>query len=177
MENERLDIINRFLSQYGLSFDTISKSRMEQFEKVDYAIQDRLNEINHAKEILRRKTINVTTISNDTGIARKTFYNNDLLRLYVESFSTESDNKMTAVANLERLKEKYDEAERQIKLFLLRDIDIENLRNENTKLQAEIQNLENRNRTLEEQFEKIQAELNGQKMSHKIVMIDKSDVN
>ena len=53
---------------------------------------------------------------------------------------------------------------------------LKNLRNENTKLQAEIQNLETRNRTLEEQFEKIQAELNVQKMSHKIVMIDKSDV-
>ena len=38
-------------------------------------------------------------------------------------------------------------------------------------------NIKTRNRTLEEQFEKIQAELNGQKMSHKIVMIDKSDVN
>ena len=159
MENKALNRINGFLSHHGANIDTISKSRLSQFEKIDAAIQVRLAEVQKAQEILKGRPINVSTIASDTGIARKTFYNNDLLRLFVEEYSTSPDDRTASQSDLERLKNKYDEAERQIKQFLLRDLETENLRHENMRLQAEIQNLENRNRSLEAQHEKLQTEI------------------
>jgi len=159
MENEALTRINSFLAQHGASSETISKSRLAQFEKVDAAIQVRLTEIQKAHDILKGRPINVSTIATDTGIARKTFYNNDLLRSFVEAYSTSPEDRTASQGDLERLKNKYDEAERQIKQFLLRDLETENLRHENMRLQAEIQNLENRNRSLEAQHEKLQTEI------------------
>ena len=68
------------------------------------------------------------------------------------------EDRTASQGDLDRLKGKYDEAERQIKQFLLRDIETENLRRENMRLQAEIQNLEKRNSSLETQCEQLQSE-------------------
>lgn len=159
MENEALRRINSFLVQNGTSTETISPSRLAQFEKVDAAIQIRLEEIQKAHDILKGRPINVSTIATDAGIARKTFYNNDSLRLFVETYATSPDDKTASQGDLDRLKDKYNEAERKIKQFLLRDIETENLRHENMRLRAEIQNLETRNRSLEDQYEKVQHEM------------------
>ena len=158
MENEKLTRINSFLAQHGASSETISKSRMAQFEKVDAAIQTRLAEIKKAQDVLKGRPINVSTIATDTGIARNTCYNDELLRLFIEAYSTSPEDRTASQGDLDRLKGKYDEAERQIKQFLLRDIETENLRRENMRLQAEIQNLEKRNSSLETQCEQLQSE-------------------
>ena len=77
------EIAEENLTKNGASIDTISKSRLAQFEKVDAAIQTCLSEARKEHDLLKTNPINVSTIVADTSIARKTFYNNDLLRLYV----------------------------------------------------------------------------------------------
>ena len=79
------EIAEENLTKNLASIDTISKSRLAQFEKVDAAIQTRLSEAMKEHDLLKTNPINVSTIVADTSIARKTFYNNDLLRLYVNS--------------------------------------------------------------------------------------------
>ena len=71
MENDALKRISDFLAQNGVSIDTISKSRLAQFEKVDAAIQTRLFEVKKAQDLLKTNPINVSTIAADTSIARK----------------------------------------------------------------------------------------------------------
>lgn len=156
MENEKITRINEFLVRHGASIDTISKQKIAQFEKVDDAVQARLAEINRAKDILQGKSINVSVIAADTGIARKTFYNNELLRLYVEEHSSMCDEKTASAGDMERLKARCEELEEQVRLFLLRDFETENLHHENMRLQVEIQNLQSRNTSLEEQYEQLQ---------------------
>lgn len=158
MENEKVTRINEFLARHGASIDTISKQKLAQFEKVDDAIQARLAEINKAKEILQGKPINVSVIATDTGIARKTFYNNELLRLFMEEYSSPSDDKTASAGDVERLKARCAELEQQVRLFLLRDLETENLRHENMRLQAEIQTVQDRNTALEEQYETLQED-------------------
>lgn len=161
MENEKVTRINEFLNRHGASVDTISKQKLAQFEKVDDAIQTRMVEINKAREILSGRPINVSVIAEDTGIARKTFYNNELLRLFVEEYSSSLDEKSASGGDVERLRAKCEELERQVRLFLLRDVETENLRHENMMLQVEIQNLQTRNTALEEQYEKLQEDYAG----------------
>ena len=83
--DERLNRIQAFLKKNNTSIEALTKGRIAQFEKVDDAIQAKLQAITQAQETLKATSINVSVISTDTGISRKTFYNNDLLRQYVES--------------------------------------------------------------------------------------------
>lgn len=158
MASEKLTRINEFLARHNASIDTISKQKLVQFEKVDDAIQARLIEILKAQEVLRGKPINVSCIASDTGISRKTFYNNDLLRLYVEEYGEAIDDKRALADEVERHKARCEALEREINLLLLRDIEIENLRHENQQLQAEIKNVYDRNANLEEQYEVLRRE-------------------
>ena len=159
MENIALTRITEFLKAHGTSVDAISKSRLAQFEKVDRAIQARLEEVKKAQDLLRGNPINISTIATDTDIARKTFYNNELLRLFVEEYSDINPEESSAEAEAARLRERCEELERQVQHFLMRDIHTENLRHENMQLQAEIQNMERRIKGLEEQYEASQSEV------------------
>lgn len=150
--------IEKFLASNGQSLDTISKARVEQFEKTDAAIQGRLSAISEAHETLKTSGISVFTISADTGISRKTFYNNDLLRLYVEKYST-TEEKTAPAEEFDRIKSRSDELERQFQKMVLRDVDYENLLAENDKLKKEIETLVKRNSILEEQNAELQKEI------------------
>lgn len=155
MESEAIARINAFLAHHGASVDTLSKQKVCQFEKVDAAIQARLEEIHRAQETLRRRSISVSAIALDAGIARKTFYNNELLRLFVEEQVDALDEQAQYARDAAALREKCEDLERQVKLFLLRDIETESLRHENMKMQIENQNLLSRITSLEEQCEKL----------------------
>lgn len=159
MDGEIIARIDTFLKQNGSSINTISKSKIIQFKKIDNAIQTRIAATKKAKEILKSNAINISIISTDTGISRKTFYNNDLLRLFVESYSTLDDKKTVPIIELDRLKLKNDELLKQINKFVLRDIETENLRYEIKELNREIVNLQTRNDLLEDNYEKVQIEL------------------
>lgn len=65
------EIAEENLTKNGASIDTISKSRLAQFEKVDAAIQTCLSEARKEHDLLKTNPINVSTIVADTSIARK----------------------------------------------------------------------------------------------------------
>ena len=159
MDEEKLARINSFLSKNNASIDTLSKSKLNQLDKVDSAIQVRLNKIDNAREIIKSNAINVSTISRDTNISRKTFYNNDLLKLYVKYYATECDDKNTLENDFDKIKEDNNILIKQINDFVMRDIDTENLRHENDELNREIINLQNRNQSLESEYEELQKEI------------------
>ena len=159
MDEEKLARINSFLSKNNASIDTLSKSKLNQLDKVDSAIQVRLNKIDNAREIIKSNAINVSTISIDTNISRKTFYNNDLLKLYVKYYATECDDKNTLENDFDKIKEDNNILIKQINDFVMRDIDTENLRHENDELNREIINLQNRNQSLESEYEELQKEI------------------
>ena len=156
--DERLNRIQAFLKKNNTSIEALTKGRIAQFEKVDDAIQAKLQAITQAQETLKATSINVSVISTDTGISRKTFYNNDLLRQYVESYATIEATGNVASTDYNRVKEKNDTLVEQVQALVLKDIDNENLRHENTKLQREIINLTKHVKNIEEQYECIQKE-------------------
>ena len=110
----------------------------------------------------------------------KIFYNDEKRRLFVEEYSSSSDEKTVSMGDLERLKTKCEELEQQIRLFLLRDFETENLKYENMKLQVEIRNLQDRNTALEEQYEQLQedyVETRHKTLNDtKIIQIDKFNI-
>lgn len=158
MDAETLKRIEMFLNEQDKTIETISRSRLEQLQKTDAAIQARLLKIRGAREILKTCSINVSVIAADSGISRKTFYNNDLLRLYVEKYARDPEESASA-SELQRLKAKTEQYREQVDAFLIRDIETENLRHENMKLTVEIANLQSRNKNLEEHYSALMKEM------------------
>lgn len=158
MDAEALNRIKAFLYDHEQTIEAISKARLEQLQKADSAIQARLSEAAKAREILKTSSINVSVIATDSGISRKTFYNNDLLRLYVEKYTRDPEDQASP-EELQRVKSKNDELRQQLEAFLVRDVETENLRHENMKLTSEISNLQTRNKNLEEQYSALIKEM------------------
>lgn len=164
MDEETLKRINSFLNEQGQSIKSIPKNRLQQLEKTDKAIQERLLQIAKAKDILNTCKINVSVIAEDSGISRKTFYNNDLLRLFVEKYSHEPEES-ASLSELQRLKEKNQQFKLQVDAFLIRDIETENLRHENMKLATEISHLQTLNQNLEKQHSNLIKEMQNLRQS------------
>lgn len=159
MVNEKVGRLEAFLATQNANVETISKARIKQLEKADEAIQKRLETIEEARKNIKDSVINVSSISADTGISRKTFYNNDLLRLYVERYATTEEEEQLEI-ECNKLKEKNAELLQQVRDFVSRDIAAEKLKHENAELQKEIENLQKRNTYLEDYTEELQIKIN-----------------
>ena len=160
MENEALTRINDFLSKHNANINTIPKARLNQFLKVDTAIQTRLAKIIEAHELLNGRPFNLSVIADESGVARKTFYNNKLLGMYVEMYSDAYPSlKEANSADFERLQKRCEEAEARLTQFYQRDIRMQETIHENAKLQDEIRILQNRYNALETQCEQLRAKM------------------
>ena len=108
---------------------------------------------------MKNNNINISIVSSESGISRKTFYNNELLKMYVEYYATDTEEKNVPESEFEKIKLKNEELTKQIHGLVLRDIETENLRHKILELNKEIENLHVRNNYLEEELEKTQDEL------------------
>ena len=139
MEAEKIKRLNEFLRIHKTSCDDLSKSKVQQLLKADDAIQIRLSQIKHAEEFLKQPNINILNIASDTNISRKTFYNNELLRLYVEHCAAKvCDFRTESKEQKDELQNKVADLESQVRKFLIRDIETENLRKELETTQREL---------------------------------------
>ncbi len=123
-------------------------------------------------------SVNISSISVDTEISRKTFYNNELLKLYVESYADEYSDKTVALSHYDKFKERYDLLNDQVQGFVSRDINIADMRHEKSEFNKKIINLSKRNESLEREYEKLQNELSNAKRKlaeRSVNVIDISD--
>lgn len=164
MDEEKLKVTNDFLARHGSSAEVITKARMEQLSKIYDASVARQTACFQAKESLKSNGITVVAIAEDTGISRKTFYNNPLLKDFVQEFAT-STTDFTEVKEkeLERLKEQNGIISEQIRQMFLRDSESEDFKHEIAVLRRDIKQKDNRIQNLEKQLEKALNELEGEK--------------
>lgn len=86
--NER---ISSFLKRMNVDINAVSSKNIERLNALDEAIQKRLLRQNNAKQELKNANISKTTLIEDTGIPRRTLYNNDILIKYIDQFETKED--------------------------------------------------------------------------------------
>ena len=159
-QSKRIEV---YLSSKKKSKDTISALKMKQLCKIDEVIQEKVRVADEAKKALEKSAINISTVAEATGIARRTFYNNDILKDYVEKYSSKSaiSARMGSEksSTTEALQKENKELKRQIDRFLERDIETGKLWHENEKLHKEIERLNAQVETLQAQNERLQMEL------------------
>lgn len=174
-ENSR---IIEFLAKNNASINTISKKQLANLEKVDAEIQKRLESLKQARNTIKLNAINIAAIAKETGISNKTFYNNTLLKKFVDSYSEKSEGKSIAESEYIKLKEQNEAYEQQIQQLIIRDIDLEKQQHEIDALNREIKTLRERNQTLQEQCEELMFKKNlssRSKTSKVVPFISKSE--
>lgn len=150
-------LLDKFLISKNKSEDTISKTLYKELLVVEDEITKREDNIIKAEQTIKENSINVKSISEATGISRKTFYNNDLLNTFVqEHITVDKESK----DEINKLKENLKDKEDKINKLLYRDIDFISMQNEIGKLQNELEYANNRIKALEKQHEQDIAKLN-----------------
>ena len=150
MALEKLNRINSFLAKYGTSYDGLSESKKRQFDAVDEAIQSRCLRVREAEIVIKQQAINVQNIASDSGLARKTFYNNELLRRYVEEYSSEANDSLTKIKEeVNRLTEEIGRLKIERQKMIDRDSKIELARLELSTMQRELKTLRKENEELQ----------------------------
>ena len=143
-------LLDDFLRTHHASRETISTTLYNELSMVEDELNKRMKQIEEANQTIRNNSINISSIASSTGIARRTFYNNDLLNEFVTENTTVNLAERDVV---NRLKSKINEKDRKINKLLYRDIDIITLENEIFKTQSELANARKQIRSLEEQHE------------------------
>lgn len=150
-------LLDDFLRTHHASRETISTTLYNELSVVEEELKKRKKQIEEANDVIHNNSINISSIASSTGIARRTFYNNELLNEFV----TENTTVNLAERNVvNRLKSKIDEQNRKITQLLCRDINAITLENEISRIQSELTNAQQRIRSLEEQHERDVALMN-----------------
>lgn len=150
-------LLNDFLKENKKDENTISNPLYKKLELVEEEILKRKDLISQAEQSIRDNAINISSISEATGISRKTFYNNDLLSEFVNNNSTVDKETKEAIS---KIKDKLDDSEQKLQKLLNRDVDQITVLNEVSKLRKELEHAQKRIKSLEEQHEQDMQKLN-----------------
>lgn len=156
MDEQKLNAIQTFLMAHGSSLESLPKARVTQLFKVYDAVEARKQRLQEAKKAASNNAITVLSISSDTGISRKTFYNNELLKLYVEESASAAEPTRSAVISKEvaGYREQIKALEERIRLMSIRDVKSLNLEHKIAELSRELIEKDSRIRNLEKEYEK-----------------------
>lgn len=173
MDGNELERIKEFLFEQSVDINSVSNSRINQFIKLDIAIQKRFEELKSVAHILEKSEINILDISLESNISRKTFYNNLLLKKYVEKYSEVYSQEHSSIFSnyirnnndeeLNKLRNYNALLDREVRELVSKDIDYELLRLQNDGLLNEIKNLQRNISALENEYAKVKKELNDTK--------------
>ena len=159
MNQEQIDRINEYLETVGSDIFSQPDRRVRQLIKIDNAIQSRLAKYSQIQDLRKEAAVNISVISEDTQISRKTFYNDDhFLGNYVERFTITEHEKNVSSEQYLQLKEKHAKLESEFKKMLLRDVDMAELQHSIIKLRNEVETLAKLRARYETELEKAKRE-------------------
>lgn len=161
MDDNQIKRIEDFLKAQGLDIGSVPKQRIKQLLKIDEAVQKRLAAISEAHQTLKDNSISIASIATASGITRKTFYNNGILKQYVESFTSVDGEpgKLVKASEIDSMKKRLNEQADDIAKMVARDVDIESVRHEADELRRVIDGKDKQIKNLTEMYESTLAEL------------------
>ena len=111
--------------------------------------------------MLKDNSISIVAIADKSGITRKTFYNNEILKQYVESFTSVDGEpgKLVKASEIDNMKKRLEELEKTLSKMIARDIDIEIIRHEADELRKVIDSKDKQIQNLTEMYESMRARL------------------
>lgn len=137
-ENEVLETIKNRLAQIGYDYESLTTAQQKHLNRIEPEISRRLTEQRQALNTIKENKINIASITSTVSITRKTAYNNDVLKNYIEYAGKLYDASYPTIG-LSELKEQLSESKDIIEKMVRRDANVENMKSEIAELQKEVE--------------------------------------
>lgn len=130
------DAIRETLANIGVDVADVDKITMKHLLKIEAAIEEEISLYEAAKRDQRAHSLSVSSVSQASGVSHATFYNKKILSEYVAARREQAgiSNESEKIASL---KERLEEAERQVKELNKRDARLVQALIENDRLKSE----------------------------------------
>ena len=156
--------INKILKKLGTDFDTQPAATQKKILKVANTIEKMSFSYEANKTAIKENKINISNVAKQSGISRKTFYNNEILGRYVELMADStaecnSNDKET----IKRLKENLSLNNEKLNGLLDNLVEVENLKYENDKLIENVKVLQGQYNELQIRYNDLLAQQNSQR--------------
>lgn len=134
--NNRTELIKKKLKKIGYQYNNLSEITKQNLELIDKAVDSIIEKEKKSYEELSKVYASINNVSSITGISNKTFFNNRVLKDYLEVKQKEFEAVDQSMQNA-RLKEEVKELRRTVKLMMEKDIECEPLRRKIDELTKE----------------------------------------
>jgi len=162
MDEIEQNVINK-LREMNIDYTSLKTTIQNYLKKIEEIISTEHKIQEESINLLRKNKVNVSSIADELGLSRTTFYNNTILKAYIEFSETlfDENNPITAFNNLKASK---NALQAQLNLMIERDVKSEITLAENKQLQQtirdknkEIKRLQARNAELSLELQKIRT--------------------
>ena len=136
-ENKVLELLKHHLAQINYNYEILTPTQKKHLLEIEIETSRRLREQEKALTSIKNNKINIATISSAINIARKTVYNNVMLKDYIE-YTADLYNANYPTSGQSELKEQIIEYKGIIEKMVRRDSNIEDLKGEIDELHKEI---------------------------------------
>lgn len=137
-ENEVLEILKNRLAQIGHDYESLTTAQKKHLLRIESEISRRLIEQKKALHTIKDNKINIASITSAVSITRKTAYNNEVLKDYIE-YAGKLYDAGYPITGLSELKEQLAESKDIINKMVRRDANLEDMKSEISELQKEVE--------------------------------------
>ena len=128
--------VKKKLAEMGVPYDSLKPKIKDYLNQIESVIEAKRTERSDAINALQG-SLNLKSIADATAISRTTYYNNDILKKYIDHSLGKIDSE-NPYEMIEKLKKDKVALQEQIDQFISRDVDIQILKHEKKELAAKV---------------------------------------
>lgn len=127
--------IKNRLSEMGYKYEDFKPNIQQHLLKIEGIIEDSNEKYASLITELKNTVPTVLSVSKESKIARQTFYNNTILKEYIEAAANEFHNPFSQIDNLNK---KLSDMSEKVEKMIGRDVELELIKLENKELKKQI---------------------------------------
>lgn len=150
------------LNEMGININTIKSTSLNHLIKIENVVSEKLQKQSKILDDFKNNKISLLSISEESKIARQTFYNNPILKEYI-NYLIDNYDLVDPYKKIDILNNKISELQEIITQMQIRDVDFELANHEKEVLKNELKQKKNEIYKLKKQNIEISSRLNDYK--------------
>lgn len=163
------------LDEMGINIDTLKSTSLKHLIKIEDVISKKLENQSKMLENFKENKVSVLSISEESKIARQTFYNNPILKEYI-TYVLDNSDLVDPYKKIGELSSKLSELQEMITQMQIRDVNTELLYQDKEKLKDELRQKKKEITQLKKQNQEMSSKLNDYKKQLGLVNSNTSKV-
>lgn len=163
------------LDEMGVNVEVLKSTSLKHLIKIEDIISEKLENQSKMLEIFKENKVSVLSISEESKIARQTFYNNPILKEYI-AYVLDNSDLVDPYKKIDALSSKLSELQEMVAQMQIRDVNLEILHQEKETLKDELKQKKKEITQLRKQNQEISARITDYKKQLGLVNSNTSKV-